>query len=180
MAECYTRPIQPVAEPGTWFTYSDHNLNIVGLAIAQAVDEPFEDVVQKRLFAPLGMTHSSMKHPRLDNPKLARGHERHRGQDRRAIYLPIPHYAASGAAVSTLDDMIRFALAVLNGPVALGLRPDTYATMAAPGFLLAERTPVVGLGWLMAERCSALTLEHGGVIDGYRAKILLQHPRARV
>lgn len=66
----------PVSDPGTTFLYSNAGIAIAGAMAEQITGEAWEDLMQKRLFAPLGMTSCGFGAPgtaeTLDQP---RGHK---------------------------------------------------------------------------------------------------------
>lgn len=65
----------PEAKPGTKFIYSNAGFSIAGAMAERATNTPYEDLLRKRLFAPLGMTSAGFGAPgtmgKLDQP---RGH----------------------------------------------------------------------------------------------------------
>jgi CubicO group peptidase (beta-lactamase class C family) len=170
-AQYYRRGVRLRAEPGTWHTYSDHNHNLTAQLLEDVTGVPFAQLVHERLFAPLAMDSSSMVYDGPDAPHMAPGHITKNGAPVAAPLLDIGHYIGSGAAISTLADMERYVAAMLGG--TLGLSADTFQQMCTPQYLLGGRTAVVGLGWLMGDYDGHRTLEHGGMIDGYRAKVII-------
>jgi len=54
---------KPVAPPGTKYIYSNAGYALVGHAIEEILDRPWEDLLRDRLFAPLGMTSAGFGAP---------------------------------------------------------------------------------------------------------------------
>jgi CubicO group peptidase (beta-lactamase class C family) len=47
--------LEPITEPGTKVIYSNVGWSIIGYILELAAEQPYEDLVQKRIFEPLGM-----------------------------------------------------------------------------------------------------------------------------
>lgn len=131
--------LAPERRPNTETVYSNAGFMIAGAMIEKVADAPFEDLVRKEVFEPLGMTESGFGAPgtpgRLDQPL---GHTR--GEKG---WTPIPLGpsadipAAAGPAGTihaTLANWARFAQAHLRG--ARGdesfLKKATWATLHSP------------------------------------------------
>ncbi|HAA22189.1 MAG TPA: hypothetical protein DCP28_26755, partial [Cytophagales bacterium] len=61
--------------PGTQYRYSNIGYGILGLALGRAAQEPFIELVQRKIFDPLGMQHSYFVVPEEQMRHLARGLE---------------------------------------------------------------------------------------------------------
>lgn len=62
---------RPVAEPGQRFIYSDINFVLLGEIVRKVTGEDFDDFVTRRVFVPLGMTHTRFNPPAAWRPRIA-------------------------------------------------------------------------------------------------------------
>jgi len=66
-------------DPGTKFGYSTAGINTAGRIIEVVSGMPYEQFMQTRLFAPLGMTHSTFKPLTKDLPNIAQAYKANPG-----------------------------------------------------------------------------------------------------
>ena len=111
-----------VWQPGTRWHYSICS-DLLGVVIARAGGESLPDVLQNRIFAPLGMVDSGFWVPAEKIDRLAVGYARDAGgvlqvhdPARGGFWSKPPAFPAGGGGlVSTLDDYLRFARMLLRG-----------------------------------------------------------------
>jgi CubicO group peptidase (beta-lactamase class C family) len=100
--------------PGTTPAYSNYATSLAGYVVERISGEPFDDYIERHIFAPLGMRHSTFRQPLPApfRPFMATGYERASGE-------PMPFElvgpAPAGSLSSTGADMARFMIAHLNG-----------------------------------------------------------------
>lgn len=102
--------------PGTGYLYSDTGYVLLGILIETIEDKAFEAVLEDRLFKPLQMTHSYMtmrSNPMSGEVKpisdlWLNGVE---FGDKKALSVDW----AGGGVISTLDDLMKFSVALHNG-----------------------------------------------------------------
>ena len=120
-------------KPGAEWQYSGGGYAILQLVIEEVSGEPFEDYMQRVIFRPLGMTHSTFNWTRDAGSSLATMYD--------ANSRPSTHYRFSAVAPTSLytstADLTRFLFAHLPGkngePVGRGvLKPATVTSMAQP------------------------------------------------
>lgn len=129
---------------GAEIRYSNYAMALAGYLIEQVSGEPFQDYVERHLFAPLGMTSSSFRQPPPE-PLAARVATAGAGRVPDAV-LPYP----AGSMVSTPQDMARFLIAHLNGGrigSARILSEAGVGLMHARQWSADPRVPGVGLGF---------------------------------
>lgn len=196
----YTRPDRDVTEgevlgalatrvdhaPGTSYLYSNFGMSLVGLVLARAEKKPYRDVVQARLFDPLGMTSASFAPP--SGSKVAKGYERN------DTTTPAPSWRlgaseAAGGLYASVTDMAKWVAfqqeawpardGADDGPVKRASLREAHVA-GVPSELAAERTKDglsvsaegVGLAWHVRRTCDFSHLvEHGGAIDGFHANV---------
>lgn len=159
--------IAPDGEPGAQTVYSNAGFMIAGAMLEKIENAPWEDLVRREVFEPLGMTKTGFGAPgttgRLDQPL---GHTR-ASEGWAAIQLgPSADNPAAvgpaGTVHTTLGDWARFARAHLRG--ARGdetyLKKKTWATLHAPIAGAGSYAP----GWVVGEEkwAGGVLLSHLG------------------
>lgn len=149
-------------KPGTAWRYSGGGYALLQLLIEDVSGEPFEAYMQRVVFQPLGMMHSTFQWSPAQGTTLATFY----GKDAQpATHFRFPAVAASSLYTS-VSDLTRFLQAHLPGkkgePIGRGvLAPTTVAQMWQPtGWLYGQ--PIWGLGaMLYADN------RHGGFVVGH-------------
>ena len=118
---------QRVFAPGTTPAYSNWATSLAGYAVERVSGETFDDYCDKHIFAPLGMTNSTMRQPlpAAMTGQMASGYKP--GQDDPGKF-EIVGPAPAGSLSSTGTDMAKFMIANLDGGKGL-LSPETAAMM---------------------------------------------------
>jgi CubicO group peptidase (beta-lactamase class C family) len=108
-------------EPGEKWAYGV-SIDILGLLVEVVSGQPFEDFLQERIFAPLGMVDTGFYVPAGKLDRFAtyyrwRDEELKPVDERDPPRYTLPPKAPSGGGglVSTVDDYLRFAQMILNG-----------------------------------------------------------------
>jgi CubicO group peptidase (beta-lactamase class C family) len=123
-----------VFAPGTTPAYSNYATALAGYIVERVSGIPFEDYVEQRIFAPLGMTHSSFRQPLQPalQPLMSSGYASLEAPAKPFEFvLPGP----AGALSSSGADMGKFMVAHLNNGGTI-LKPETTRLMHdshAPG-----------------------------------------------
>jgi uncharacterized protein YbbC (DUF1343 family) len=151
--------LQPVAEPGTKFTYSDVNFIVLGELVERISGESLDAFARKHIFEPLGLRETTYR-PGKELAERAAPTEKREGRWMRGEVHDPRAYLLGGVAghaglFSTADDLAVFAQMILNrgsyGRARI-LSPDTVRLMTAartvPGGLRA-------LGWDVQTRFSS-------------------------
>lgn len=100
--------------PGTTPAYSNYGASLAGYVVERVSGEPFDDYVERHIFAPLGMAHSTFRQPLPERlrPLMSKGYSRASAPPGGyEIVGPAP----AGSMASTGDDMARFMIAQLQG-----------------------------------------------------------------
>lgn len=177
--------------------YEHCNLGYItaGLAVGLAAGMPWHEYVKKRLFAPLEMKNVVFTRTEaLKAPDHATPHQRTRtGKiERIPWYDDDQQIRASGSVKAGVRDLaawIRFQLneGAYNGKQLLTLR--TFQETHRPQIVVPTTPTMVreeertqssyGLGWHIHDYRGHLLVEHGGAVEGFRARLILV-PRARL
>jgi D-aminopeptidase len=154
--------------PGTEFIYSAGGFLLLCMIVERLEGRPMEDVLDARLFAPLGMHNSRLVRSngavigRMASPYVEIG----AGQFVRGGWGLESN--AEGGIVSTLDDMTRWC-AELQSPRVLGA--DIVAAMTAPLAYANGQAGNYGLGLYARREGGRRVFGHGGRMPGFRAEI---------
>jgi CubicO group peptidase (beta-lactamase class C family) len=113
-------------DPGTRFAYSGEGLNILQLAIEEKLGAPLDVLMQREIFAPLGMTRTGMvwrEDFRGDNALRYGASGKFLGATRH------DNPRAAGSMASTVNDLARFVEALLADKI---VQPETRTRMFTP------------------------------------------------
>jgi len=167
-----------VRPPGEMPSYSNYGAALAGLIIEQVSGIPYEDYVEQRIFAPLGMRYATVHEPvpaALASYKVV-GYAREGGGFVRkpATYEGGFRPAGSGS-VSALD-MTHFMLAALQGGQYEGksiLTPASMQRMQSQNFMLDPRLPAIGLGYYGQNIGGERAWAHGGADPLFNTEMYL-------
>jgi CubicO group peptidase (beta-lactamase class C family) len=105
-----------VSPPGTKFDYNNGDYIILGKIIERLYGKPYEQVLNERILAPLGMRNSGVLHQSDIVPKLAPTYFYR--DDLKSLANDLPAYSenwyAAGAMYSTLEDLRTFSDALFG------------------------------------------------------------------
>ena len=164
-------------EPGTRHAYSNPGFCVLQLALEDVSGRTLHDLATVRLFAPLGMRHSTFDEPLAPRvlEAAAAGHHRRRAEDGsgsepvmvagRAEMAP----GAAGGLWSTPSDLARAVEEVLRARSGESRRILT--AELANAFVTAQ-TPGEGLGIHLEGAGPALRARHGGGMTGFVADLV--------
>lgn len=146
---------KPISLPGTVFTYSDINFQILGEIIQRISGQSLDQYCYERIFGPLRMKDTFFKPPSELYHRIApTQRDRATGQMRRGTVHDGVAYRVGGVAghaglFSTGDDLSIFCRMILNGGSMKDvkiLEPSTVEKMTMPQSP-PDRPPLRGLGW---------------------------------
>ncbi|WP_231637702.1 serine hydrolase [Paenibacillus sp. FSL R5-0912] len=105
-----------VREPGTSYMYDNFASMLLGLVVEKASGEPYEDYLEKHVFAPLNMDSSGFLLEGKLKDELATAYDATgKALD---LYTVTPTVMPQGGMLSTADDIGKFMTAFLNGGVS--------------------------------------------------------------
>ncbi len=176
--------------PGECYAYQNIAYSLIGDVVQGASGLPFDQVVARRLFKPLGMTDASYGLEGIAaSTRWAKPHIR--GKRGWTAVMPKPTYyrvAPAAGVNASISDMAQWLLA--QG----GYRPDVLsgsllATLHAPLIDTPGETrgsqwrrdrlnsAGYGLGWRVYDYVGHRVVFHGGAVQGYRGVIALMPER---
>jgi CubicO group peptidase (beta-lactamase class C family) len=166
---------EPRFAPGARWEYSNAGYTLLALIAEQAGGAPFDRLLRRRIFRPLGMRSSAYRAPLVVRPGRATGYDWQQEGWRAAP--PVYSGWGNSGVETSIADLARFMGALQRTRL---LRSASYEQMLAPA-RLADGTPVsfpfrgnqasYGFGWFLAERCGAREVFHGGTIAGFSSTL---------
>ena len=163
------------AEPGQVYSYSNPGYWLAGLLAEQVGGKPFADQIATSLFAPLGMSRSTLRPTMAMTYPLAQGHDLVDG--RLQIIRPTANNAASwpaGSIFSSVIDLSRWMSAFVDGGVLDGkqaLPAAVFSTLATAKTAIPGSSNKYGYGVQVGEWRGLRVVEHGGSRSGYGSVI---------
>jgi serine beta-lactamase-like protein LACTB, mitochondrial len=142
--------------PGTGYQYSTYGYTVVGCAIEGAAGERFQDYLAAHVLEPAGMTHTRVDDVFDIVPHRARGYQKINGVVKNASLMDSSYKIPGGGYVTTAEDLVRFAQALLDGKL---LKPATLAQMWTATAVSGKDS--YGLGFELPER-GKFVLHTGG------------------
>ena len=160
---------QRIFPPGVTPAYSNYATSMAGYIVQRVSGMAFDDYIQKNIFQPLGMEHSTFVQPLPENLKalMSNGYSVASSTARKfELVQPWP----AGSVSTTAIDMTHFMLAHLEDGEYNGariLRPETVAQMHSPQFTSYRVTSKRGmdsmaLGFYEETRNGHRIIGHGG------------------
>lgn len=151
--------------PSRQISYCNTNYRLVQTAIERQEGCTLNESYKRRIFDPLGMTHSRLADDQNEvDMEMATGYWFDaKGAPRRGIYGM--HYSGSGGIVSCMADMLKWHQAFRDGkPFRQGLLQD----LLQPGKLTNGRTLAYNLGLVSTPFRGFQTFGHGGSLPGFK------------
>jgi len=166
-------------DPGSRYAYSGEGMELLQMVVETITKKPLEELMQERVFRPLGMTRTSMVWQTAFESDYANGYDEY---GRSLGPLRFRQADAAGSMSTTLADFSRFLEAIMSGR---GLSKKTRELMLAPQIqilskhqfptLASETTNVndpihlsYGLGWGIYQTPYGKAFFKEGHADGFR------------
>ncbi|MDP9130809.1 MAG: beta-lactamase family protein, partial [Candidatus Binatota bacterium] len=159
--------------PGEQWAYSNSNYFLLGAIIEKASGMPYADFMAAFIFEPLGMKSTAYEGQEREGRRRVEGYSRPRGgqfSKARSISMTQPY--ASGALVSSVDDLARWNAAITAEKL---LKPETWRQVFTPFRLKSGEVTRYGYGWSIGKFGDHAAYVHGGRINGF-ASIVYRLP----
>ena len=152
--------------PGTRYSYSTYAYTVAGCVIEGASGERFQDYVAGHVLQPAAMTHTFVDDVFEIVPHRARGYQKIDGAVKNAALMDSSYKIPGGGYVSTAEDLVRFAAALLDGRL---IKPASLREMwtATP----VSGTNGYGLGFALPE--GGKFVMHTGGQSGTSTELLI-------
>jgi CubicO group peptidase (beta-lactamase class C family) len=179
--------------PGENYLYSNLGMATLGAVIRAVSGVSYADFVRDNITRRLGMSHTTAAPTKEEIESMAVAYMRRRPDGSRGIhtYYDTGGMVSMGNVVSTVDDLARFAAALLEDTTHMELggsegddsdsgssRPlllDRYTLkeMRRPQFVYSSFSGGRGLGFGVGRRDGETVVSHGGWIGGHRSHLML-------
>lgn len=164
--------------PGKYSSYSNYATALAGLIVANVSGLPFNEYVEKNIYAPLGMVHSTFREPLPENLASGQtmGYLNEAGKDVAQPYELITGFGPAGAMASSATDMAKFMLAHLNAGSLDGnsiLSEATTAQMHSVLFQGDERLGGMAHGFYEEYINGHRLIGHGGDTFQFHTNLVL-------
>ena len=161
---------------GTRWEYSNTGYILLSLIAERAGGESFGQLLERHIFAPLGMHDTRYRAPLVQAPGRASGYDWQDGAWKSAP--PVYSGFGNSGIETTAADLALFARALHDRRL---LSAASYREMLAPA-VLATGKPVefpfreskkssYGLGWFLSDMCGHAIAAHGGTIAGFSSNL---------
>ena len=153
--------------PGTNWSYSNTGFNLAAIIVSRVSGMPFADFSTQRLFAPLGMNHTSW---RDDHTRIVKGRAiaYSDAPDGYHIRMPFENVYGNGGLLTTVGDLLKWNenyVTPVVGDAAIG------AAQGKAGHYNDGRELEYGLGLFVGDRRGVHNLYHSGSTAGYVAHL---------
>jgi CubicO group peptidase (beta-lactamase class C family) len=142
-------------DPGSRFAYSGEGIDLLQLVIESVTKQPLNTLMQRRIFAPFGMTHTSMTWQPQFEENYANGYDENGkslGPERR------DRPEAAGSMTTTLFDFARFIEAVDAGR---GLNATTRQEMLSPQIQIVSKHEFPSISTDVTDENQGIRLSYG-------------------
>jgi CubicO group peptidase (beta-lactamase class C family) len=161
-----------VHEPGSSYRYSTYGYVLLSAAMAKVAGRPYLELMQERVFGPLGMKSTGPEVAEAIIPGRAEFYDRTRGGD--LVNAPSENYSykwAGGGFLSTAEDLVTFGLAMSRGELVGSEMRDLLFTSQKNR---AGEETGYGMGWRPdRDWRERKVVHHGGSSEGARAFVLV-------
>jgi CubicO group peptidase (beta-lactamase class C family) len=183
------RYLRPSSAFRTQYDYDNTLYIVAGEVIARVSGMSWEDFIEQRIMAPLGMTHSAASVRRVtDRSMMATPHVPIEGEVRPVGYSLSEQANACGGIWSNISDMCKWLTMLLNGgKYGPGLSQRLFSTqvheeMWKPQTIIPVRAVYIpykthfssyGLGWVLSDVKGYMQVMHTGGLAGMVTQVLL-------
>ena len=165
-------------EPEEVFSYSNSGFALAGFTFQEAAGKSYTELMNERVFQPLGMTRTTFRPTTAMTYPLAVGHKR---GEKITVVRPLPNDARlypAGTFYTSANELARFAVAFLNEGKIDGkqiISPAVIKQMSAPRAkqLSAADETSYGYGLFMNNSRGVRQIWHDGSMTGYAATMTL-------
>jgi CubicO group peptidase (beta-lactamase class C family) len=160
------------AAPGERWAYSNVGYNLLSLVIEEVSGMPWDTFLERRIFAPLGMSTTRRFDVSAIVPNRAAGYVRGQGGLRNAPVLG--RDLAAGGLLTTLDDLAKWAAALETELPLTKASRDAMWTPATlkDGSPSQARGGSYGFGWMVSTAQGHRLVAHGGARPGFTSYVV--------
>jgi serine beta-lactamase-like protein LACTB, mitochondrial len=158
-------------EPGTRTLYSTYGFNLAGAVVQSVAGQPYSEFVRQAILEPSGAATMRRDDVYAVVPYRARGYRRRQDEQLENCALAdTSNKVPGGGWISTAEDLVRFARALMDGKL---LKSETLETMWTPQKLKDGSVTGIALGWNVSRTSGTRVLWHSGGQQGTSTHLLL-------
>ena len=155
---------EEIFPPGTTPAYSNYGATLAGYIVQRVSGMPFDDYIEKNIFQPLGMTHSTFRQPLPENlkPLMSQGYSKASQSPKEFEFVQA---WPAGSLTTTAEDMSHYIIAHLQNGEYNGVRilkPETAQLMHSRLFGLVPSMNGMCYGFYEESRNGHRIIGHGG------------------
>jgi len=150
--------------PGEQFRYNNSGYILLGYIIEKASGMTYEDYIEQKVFAPLGMKDSYYGQPSEILPRRVPGYGQNQDGYQNAEYLSMTQPYAAGSLLMTTGDLAIWNEAVFTDKV---ISAENRKKAHTPYILNNGESAGYGYGWSFANLKGKPVITHGGGINGF-------------
>jgi CubicO group peptidase (beta-lactamase class C family) len=164
-------------EPGRIYSYSNPGYWLAGALIEAVSGKLYADQLHETIFAPLGMTRTTLRPTVAMTYPLAQGHDVVDGKA--VVVRPFANNAASwpaGSIFSSADDLARFVVAFVGGGRVDGkqaIAPKVIEMLSTPSARIPGSNNEYAYGLNVSTQRGVRVIQHGGSRSGYGSGITM-------
>jgi CubicO group peptidase (beta-lactamase class C family) len=155
-------------EPGSKFSYNNSGYFLLGAIIEQITGKKYEEMLQEKIFGPIGMNDSGYDHHATIIKHRATGYSKTEDGYANSAYLDMSIPYAAGSLYSTVEDLYKWDRA---------LETEKVLTQKSKDLMFKPGMSNYGYGFVMGEMEIGKTgkkvkiIGHGGGINGFNTLI---------
>lgn len=165
-------------EPGTDFSYSSYNFNLLSAALEKAYGQTFFEIMKEEVFEPLTMDQTSFDFQEPAVEQVATFYQVEVKEFKKAYPVDNSNKWAGGGIISTPTDLVKLGNALLAGSIISKQQLEILTTpqKLASGEVNEQN---YALGWrkhefdLFEDSKKVTIIHHGGVATGSTALLLI-------
>lgn len=160
-------------QPGAQFSYNNSGYIILGAIIEKITGKSYSEVLQERIFTPLGMTSTGYDVSEIIMDKRAAGYEKSFSGFTNSSFLDMSIPYAAGSLYSTVEDLYKWDRALYTNKLLNKVSMEQYFK---PG--VEALGGHYAYGWVIRKNKSLVDgkeldlISHGGGINGFNTLIL--------
>jgi CubicO group peptidase (beta-lactamase class C family) len=164
-------------KPGAIYSYANPGFWLAGYVAESVAGKPYADVMEERVFSPVGMASSTLRPTMAMTRALSQGHEL--VNQKIAVMRPAADNVANwpaGSVFSNLTDLSRFAIAMMNGGKIddkQAILPQVVAALTTPHADMPGAHVKYGYGLEVEEIGGVWIWSHDGSRAGYGSAIAM-------
>jgi CubicO group peptidase (beta-lactamase class C family) len=161
--------LSPEFQPGARWNYSNTGYVLLGIIVHKASGQFYGDLLQERVFGPLGMKTARIISEEDIVPNRAAGYRLDKGTLKNQEWVsPALNTTADGSLYLSLRDLIAWDKGLRARAV---LTSESWDQVYAPVKLNSGNRYPYGFGWSVDTLNGALRLHHGGSWQGFKSYI---------